>query len=168
MKPTWVVLTLLGIAGLGGSAFVTDEPNQVAVLGERLFSDPILSRTRTISCATCHRPDYAFADTSAVSVGVRGQRGKRNTPSAMNVLLQANFFWDGRAATLEEQVLAPIENPDEMDLPIAEAVNRLNRSKTYVAQFGRVFGELPSRTNLAKALAEFQRTLETADSPFDD
>lgn len=168
MKPTFYILAAIVTFVLVGSAFVTDEPTGPATLGERLFSDPILSRTRKISCATCHIPQYAFADTSAVSAGVFGRRGKRNTPSAMNVLLQANFFWDGRAKTLEEQALAPIENPDEMDLPIAEALKRLNTSKTYVAQFRRVFGESPNRTNLAKALAAFQQTLETNETPFDD
>lgn len=168
MKQTLYVLAGILTFVLVGSAFVTDESTGPATLGECLFSDPILSRNRTISCATCHIPQFAFADTSAVSLGVFGRKGKRNTPSAMNVLLQANFFWDGRAKTLEEQALVPIENPDEMDLPVAEAVKRLNKSKTYVAQFGRVFGELPNKTNLAKALAEFQRTLETGDTPLDD
>lgn len=168
MKRTLYVLTAIVAFVLAGSSFITDEPNGPATLGQRLFSDPILSRNRTVSCATCHIPQYAFADTSAVSAGVFGRKGKRNTPSAMNVLLQANFFWDGRAATLEEQALAPIENPDEMDLPINLAVKRLNSSKSYVAQFRRVFGESPNRANLAKALADFQRTLETSESLLDD
>lgn len=168
MRSTLSVLAAIVIFALISSAFVTDGPDSPARLGEQLFSDPILSRNRTVSCATCHLPAYAFADTSALSTGVFGRKGTRNTPSAMNVLLQSNFFWDGRAKTLEEQALAPIENPDEMDLPIAEAVKRLNKSKTYVAQFGRVFGKLPNKTNLALALAEFQRTLETSEAPFDD
>lgn len=168
MKMTLVFLTVSAAFVLVGSAFVTDEPGERASLGERLFSDPILSRNRTVSCATCHIPAYAFADTSVVSMGVFGRKGKRNTPSAMNVLLQANFFWDGRAATLEEQALIPIANPDEMDLPIDVAVKRLNKSRMYRAYFRRVFGELPTRTNLALALACFQRTLETSESPLDD
>ncbi len=154
--------------GVLSVAFTGGEPVTPATLGRALFFDPILSRNRTVSCASCHREEFAFADTSAVSVGVFGRRGKRNTPSAMNVLLQANFFWDGRAATLEEQALAPIENPDEMDLPIALAVRRLNGSKTYRARFQQTFGELPSQATLAKALAAFERTLETPDTPFDD
>jgi cytochrome c peroxidase len=151
-----------------GATFLTDEPTDKAALGKRLFFDPILSRNHTISCATCHKEEFAFADTSALSLGVFGRKGKRNTPSSMNVLLQSSFFWDGRAATLEEQALIPIVNPDEMDLPIDVAVNRLNRSQTYRTYFERIFGELPSKTNLAKALAEFQQTLETSETPFDD
>lgn len=153
---------------LVGATLVTDEPLDKMTLGKRLFFDPILSRNRTISCATCHREDYAFADTSALSLGVFGRKGKRNTPSAMNVRLQANFFWDGRATTLEEQALIPIANPDEMDLPIDLAIKRLNGSKTYRAYFMKVFGELPTKANLARALSEFEQTLETADSPLDD
>ncbi len=149
-------------------AFTTDEPTDKATLGKRLFFDPILSRNHTISCASCHQETFAFADTLAVSLGVFGRKGKRNTPSAMNVLLQASFFWDGRAATLEEQALMPIANPDEMDLPIDVAVKRLSNSRTYRAYFKQVFGELPAKTNLAKALAAFQQTLETPETPFDD
>lgn len=168
MKARQVAL-LAGLAFMGTAATVaTDEPTPQVALGQRLFFDPILSRTRTLSCATCHRPDYAFADTSAVSVGVRGRKGRRNTPSAMNVLLQANFFWDGRAATLEEQALIPIADPNEMDLPINVAVKRLNASAAYRQAFGQTFGALPSKTNLAQALAAYQRTLETSEAPFDD
>ena len=164
---TRLLAILMALVGIGATVG-TNAPAAKAALGKRLFSDPILSRTRTISCATCHIPSHAFADTSAVSKGVFGRKGKRNTPSAMNVLMQDSFFWDGRAATLEEQALAPIENPDEMNLPIDRAVKRLNGSRLYRTEFGRVFGELPNKTNLATALAEFQRTLETNESPFDD
>ena len=163
----WVLTAIGAFVGVGAT-FVPDAPTDKAALGKRLFFDSILSRNRTISCATCHKAEFAFADTSALSVGVFGRRGKRNTPSAMNVLLQASFFWDGRAKTLEEQALAPIENHDEMDLPIEQAITRLNNSRTYRAEFGRVFGELPNKSNLAKALALFQQTLETAETPFDD
>ncbi len=168
MKTYLYFLTALIAFVLVGATFVTDEPMDKMTLGKRLFFDPILSRNRTISCATCHREDFAFADTSALSLGVFGRKGKRNTPSAMNVRLQANFFWDGRAATLEEQALIPIANPDEMDLPIDLAIKRLNGSKTYRAYFKQVFGELPTKANLARALSEFEQTLETAESPLDD
>ena len=168
MKTYAFFLMIIVTAGFISATFITSEPTDKATLGRKLFFDPILSRNRTISCASCHREEFAFADTSAVSLGVLGRKGKRNTPSAMNVLLQASFFWDGRAATLEEQALIPIANPDEMDLPIDVAVKRLNGSRTYRAYFKQIFGELPTRTNLAKALAEFQQTLETPETPFDD
>ena len=168
MKTYACLLAAIVATGLLSAAFTTDEPFTKATLGRQLFFDPILSRNRTISCATCHREEFAFADTSAVSLGVLGRKGKRNTPSAMNVLLQSSFFWDGRAATLEEQALIPIANPDEMDLPIDVAVKRLKGSRAYRTYFAQVFGELPTKTNLAKALAEFQQTLETNESPLDD
>lgn len=142
-------------------------PDQAA-LGQRLFFDPILSRDSTISCASCHRPAYAFADTAAVSTGVRGRKGVRNTPTAMNVNLQRTFFWDGRAGSLEEQALAPIANPLEMDLPVATAILRLRNSSTYSRYFREVFDREPDSASLAKAIAAFERTLETSNSPFDN
>lgn len=149
-------------------SFYSKEPANKAELGELLFSDPILSRDRTISCASCHKPAFAFADTSAVSLGVQGRKGVRNTPTAMNLSLQRTFFWDGRAKTLEEQALAPIANPDEMDLPIATAIQRLNADEKYKLYFRKIFNAAPDSTNLAAALAAFERTLETSDSPFDN
>lgn len=168
MKAYLYVLLAVVSFVLVGATLVPDEPMDRTTLGKRLFFDPILSRNRTISCATCHREDFAFADTSALSSGVFGRKGKRNTPSAMNVRLQANFFWDGRAATLEEQALIPIANPDEMGLPLDGAIKRLNGNKTYRTYFMKVFGELPTKANLARALSAFEQTLETAESPLDD
>jgi cytochrome c peroxidase len=138
-----------------------------AALGERLFFDPILSRDRTVSCASCHKPEYAFADNVAFSAGVRGQRGTRNTPSAANTAGRIDFFWDGRAASLEEQALGPIANPGEMDLPLHEAVERLNSDASYADAFRKVFGSPATEKTLAKAIAAFERTLETADTPYD-
>ena len=150
------------------TAIVCKEPANKAELGRLLFFDPILSRDSTISCASCHKPAYAFADTSAVSTGVHGRKGVRNTPPAMNLVLQQSFFWDGRAKNLEEQVLAPIANPLEMDLPVEEAVRRLRNSATYSRYFEKVFGRQPDSSTLAAAIAAFERTLETSDSPFDN
>src|SRR5262245_47930768 len=87
------------------------DPENKAALGKILFFDPILSSDSTISCASCHKPEFAFADSSATSIGIGGIKGERNTPSAMNVTLHQKFFWDGRAKSLEDQALAPIENP---------------------------------------------------------
>lgn len=144
------------------------EPATKAELGKLLFFDPILSRNRTISCASCHKPDHAFADTVAVSMGIDQQKGTRNTPSAMNLLLQRSFFWDGRAKSLEEQALAPIENKMEMDLPVETALSRLRNNKNYRDWFNKIFSNDPTRENLAEAIAAFERSLETSDSPFDN
>jgi len=169
MKTLYLILFLAGLVlVLSQSAFTDTDPKTPAELGRKLFFDPILSKTKKISCASCHKEEFAFADTSAVSLGVRHQKGVRNTPSAMNMKLQVAFFWDGRANTLEKQALMPIENKIEMDLPLTTAVWRLNNSPVYTAAFQNVFHEAPNARNLAKALAEFERTLETSDSPLDD
>jgi cytochrome c peroxidase len=153
---------------LMASSFTGKEPSSKQELGELLFFDPILSDNRTISCASCHKPAFAFADTSRVSLGVRKKKGSRNTPSAMNLSLQPVFFWDGRAKTLEEQALAPIENPVEMNLHVEEAVDRLRKSEKYNRWFKAIFNSEPTRANLGEAIAAFERTLETSDSPFDN
>ncbi len=150
------------------TSFSNDEPADAIALGKLLFSDPILSKDKTISCATCHKPAFAFADTSALSTGFAGRKGTRNTQTAMNLRMDTSFFWDGRAKTLEEQALAPIKNPDEMNLVVDEAVKRLKRSKKYTAYFKKIFYSEPTAELLAKAIAAFERTLETSDSPFDD
>lgn len=160
-----IAVAALSIAWM--SAGILKEPADEAELGKLLFSDPILSKDSTISCASCHIPAYAFADTSAVSKGVGGVKGDRNTPSAMNVVLHGFFFWDGRAQTLEEQALAPIVNPKEMNLSLEEAIHRLRRSAAYSLYFRKIYGAAPDTANLAKAIAAFERTLETSDSPFD-
>jgi len=136
-------------------------------LGKLLFFDPILSSDYSVSCASCQKPNYAFADTSAVSRGVAQKKGSRNTPSAMNVSLHNSFFWDGRAVTLEEQALAPIENVSEMNLPLKQAINRLKNNKQYHRLFEEVFNSDPTSKNLGEAIAAFERSLETSDSPFD-
>jgi cytochrome c peroxidase len=169
MNKLYFILFLAGLVlVIAQSSFRDSEPKTAAELGRKLFFDPILSKTKKISCASCHKKEFAFADTSAVSLGVRHQKGVRNTPSAMNMKLQVAFFWDGRATTLEQQALMPIENPIEMDLPVKTAVWRLNNSQVYKTLFKSIFNEAPNQHNLAKAFAEFERTLETSDSPLDD
>ena len=162
-----VMMTITAIVFIQATAKMNNATDKEK-LGEALFFDPILSKDSTVSCASCHRPEYAFADTSPVSVGVDGKKGIRNTPTAMNLSLGKSFFWDGRAKTLEEQALAPIENPDEMNLRVDEAVHRLKNSKKYREYFLKVFNNEPDRTNLVAAIAAFERTLETSDSPFDN
>lgn len=163
-------LLLLGIAAsvlvLGAFSSGPEEVTE-ARLGELLFFDPVLSADQTISCASCHKPEFAFADTSAVSVGVHGRRGIRNTPSVMNMASREAFFWDGRASTLEEQALMPIADTNEMNLPIAEAIARLRASSKYRSLFLQVYNRLPDESSLGAALAAFERTLETADTPND-
>jgi cytochrome c peroxidase len=144
------------------------EIKSVVALGKKLFSEKILSKDSSISCASCHIPKYAFADTVAFSVGIGGKLTKRNTPSVLNMKNRPYYFWDGRAASLEEQALMPIQNPDEMGLPINEAVKRLNQSREYKQLFQKIFNQKPTAKNLAAAFSAYEKTLETVDSKFDD
>ena len=130
-------------------------------LGAKLFFDPILSKDKSISCARCQNPEFAFADSSALSIGVGGKLGTRNTPSVMNMLSRPLFFHDGRAASLEEQALGPIENPVEMNLNYTEAIKRVKREKHYIFYFNKVYQQAPDSTNILKALAAFQNSLES-------
>lgn len=136
-------------------------------LGEKLFFDPILSRDSSISCASCHKPEFAFADNTALSKGVFNRLGNRNTPSAMNQGNRNFYFWDGRAETLEEQALGPMENHVEMDFPLNLSIKRLLRSKEYVEAFRYVYGHNPSRELLGQAIASYETTLETGNTVFD-
>lgn len=168
MKQGFIITFFAGIVVLAMLSFTDDKQEKITKeqLGEMLFFDNILSEDQSISCASCHKPEYAFADTSAFSLGVHGRVGNRNTPSAMNVASRNALFWDGRAASLAEQALGPIENPVEMNLPIKEAISRLNNSK-YKKLFLDVYGAIPDKENLGDALAAFEETLETSDTPND-
>jgi len=150
------------------SATPNPAPTTKEALGRLLFFDRILSKNYTISCASCHKPRFAFADSSAVSTGIKGKKGTRNTPTAMNISLSKTFFWDGRSGTLEQQALEPIQNPDEMNLSIEEAIYRLEKHGRYNQYFRKIFGSGPTKENLANAIASFERTLETSNSSFDN
>jgi cytochrome c peroxidase len=144
------------------------EPNSIAELGELLFFDPILSSDSTISCASCHKPQFAFADNVPFSFGIDSLKGNRNTPSAMNLADRFFFFHDGRAMSLEEQVKGPIENPIEMNLPLSVAIDKIKRHQQYNDFFIKLFKHRATKEDLTFALAEYERGLETADTPFDD
>ncbi len=169
MKNTYrIVLSFAGLV-LVLAAFL---PSEKAVLtsedlGRLLFEDNILSSDHSISCASCHIEAFAFSDTAAVSLGVGGQKGTRNTPAITNMTYRASFFWDGRSPSLEHQVLQPIENPVEMDLPLPVALERLRTSARYQGYFRAIYGRQPDSLSLAAALADFVRTLETGNTPFD-
>jgi len=142
-------------------------PAKVA-LGERLFFEPLLSADEKLSCSSCHKPEHAFSDTVAVSAGVYGRRGTRNAPSIVNAAYGDSFFWDGRAATLEDQALQPIQAPNEMDMSLDSVLQRLGGKPEYRERFAAAFpdGEV-SAPNLARAIASYVRTLRSGDSPFD-
>ena len=141
-------------------------------LGRKLFFDKRLSRDGTVSCASCHQlsEDKGGADGLRVSTGIGGQRGGRNVPTVLNAAFQRVLFWDGRAISLEEQALGPLTNPVEMGMADLQAVEaRLASLPEYVPLFANAFPDQPvlSATNLARAIAIYERTLITPDSPYD-
>jgi cytochrome c peroxidase len=136
-------------------------------LGRRLFFDPILSVDRTIACASCHDPAHGFAGREARALGVHGKRGSRHAPSLLNRAYATNLFWDGRATSLEDQALRPIEDSHEMGNTMAEAIARLRAHPDYPARFRAAFDDGVTPANLARALASFERTLLLGDTPVD-
>jgi len=141
-------------------------PEAIA-LGKALFGDRRLSVDRSVSCSSCHSPEQAFSDRVPASRAAGGGHTRRNTPSLHNAGYRTVFFWDGRVTSLETQVLRPIVNPDEMDLPIAEAVVRLDEAPSYREAFESAFDGPPTERALARALASYVRTLRAGDSDFD-
>lgn len=142
-------------------------PEKVA-LGEKLFLDKRLSVDDTVSCSTCHEPELGFVDGKPLSEGVRQQKVTRNSPTVLNALFNATQFWDGRAATLEDQAKLPILNPREMGMPSPEAVvAKVKGIPEYVTEFKRVFGRDVNYDDLAAAIAAFERTQFSGSARFD-
>ncbi|MGH9667289.1 MAG: cytochrome-c peroxidase [Bryobacteraceae bacterium] len=120
-------------------------------LGRKLFFDKRLSRGGSLSCSNCHDPRHSFRDARQISVGVFDRKGTRRVPTLVNRVYGKSFFWDGRTTTLEQQVMQPIANPHEMDMPLGEAASRVGLSQQAVSQ----------------ALASYVRTILSGDSPYD-
>ncbi len=136
-------------------------------LGKMLFFDNRLSGDHSMSCATCHDPKKGYADGLKRAVGFGGKELGRHSPTVLNIAYNGAQFWDGRAATMEQQAMAPIEAEVEMNLPRAEMGIRLNDIPEYKKRFWAVFGEEPNLENVGKAIAAFERTIITPNSPFD-
>lgn len=137
-------------------------------LGKLLFFDARLSKNNDISCATCHNPKTGWQDGVPLAVGDKGAVGSRNTPGILNAAYQMHQFWDGRAKSLEEQALGPIQADVEMNLSLDEALARLKNIKGYVQLFEKAYpGEGITKDTLAKAIASFERTIVSSDAPFD-
>jgi cytochrome c peroxidase len=137
-------------------------------LGRILYFDPRLSADNTVSCATCHSPQYAFTDGAAVSTGIRGQKGGRSAPTVINRAYSLAQFWDGRAATLEEQAKGPIANPIEMDHKHDACTSKIQAVAGYRGLFEKAFGT-PEVTmdRMAQAIATFERTVLSGNSAYD-
>ena len=142
---------------------------EVVALGKMLFFDKQLSRDKTISCASCHFPEQAFSNAGkSVSTGIDGKAGARNTPALFNLAWAKVFFWDGGATSLENQAFAPITSHEEMDFPLKELEKRLSAIPEYRSQFKVLFGiDTVYSVNVAMALAQYERTLVSANSKYD-
>lgn len=139
-----------------------------AELGKQLFFDPRLSGQNNLSCASCHHPGMAWEDGQPTSLGTPMTRLDRNTPTIQNLAWTPLLFWDGRAASLEEQALMPITSEVEMAQHADELIAEINSIPNYVTAFKEIFpDDGVSDLTVAKALATYQRTIITADTPFD-
>jgi cytochrome c peroxidase len=142
-------------------------PEKIA-LGEKLFFDGRLSADGTVACSTCHDPARAFTDGRPTSVGIKGGVGQRNAPTVLNALYDKTQFWDGRGQTLEDQAALPITNPIEMGQPSLDAaVAGIAAIEEYRQAFQQVFGRAPNGADLVRAIASYERTQVSFDSPFD-
>ena len=165
-------LLLLLLIALCKAEPVTPLPKNVpvnadkAALGKALFFDPILSRDGTVSCASCHDIFSGGDDGKKVSVGINNQKGTINAPTVLNAIFNFRQFWDGRARDLAEQAAGPIENPVEMGNSFPSLIRTLKNSH-YKAKFDKIYKEGITKATITDAIAEFEKTLITPDSPFD-
>lgn len=138
-------------------------------LGKMLFFDRRLSVNDSISCATCHDPATAYAERNQATTGARGQQGRRNAPTVLNAMFYEELFWDGRSRSLEDQMRQPLLNPDEMGMASEEAViAKLKAAPVYQRMFRSAFIDQGiTMETLAKAIAAFERTRLSGNSPFD-
>jgi cytochrome c peroxidase len=169
-KPIGPVVEIKAPLGLPPVPIPADNPPtaETIALGKRLYNDAKLSADNTVSCAVCHNPAIGFGDGKPVSAGIGGKTGTRNAPTVLNAAYYPRQFWDGRAASLEEQAAGPIANPIEMNLPHEAAVAKLNADPTYRDEFEKAFGPGPvTMDKVQKAIASFERTVVSANSPFD-
>ena len=165
--PPGISAQLYALAVPGGR-----EPSrQLAALGEKLFNDKRLSVDDTVACATCHDPAQGFSDhrgNSPTSAGVQNQRGQRNAPTMLNAMFQASQFWDGRAATLEDQAKLPVLNPVEMaQKSPADVVAKLGKIPEYASGLKSLLGRDFTYDDIAAAIAAFERTQYSGNASFD-
>ncbi|MBN8733038.1 MAG: cytochrome-c peroxidase [Acidobacteria bacterium] len=168
--PTGKTIPLPSALGLPPVSYPGNNPPtaETVALGRKLFFDPILSRDNSISCASCHDPEAAFSDARRFSPGVGEQLGNRQAMTILNAVYHQTQFWDGRSLTLEQQAEGPIQNPIEMASSLTGVERKLAASPEYVALFAQAFG--PGRITyplVTKALAAYERTLVSGNSPFD-
>ncbi|MBP2242202.1 cytochrome c peroxidase [Cytobacillus eiseniae] len=154
---------------LGEMPVPADNPmtDEKVELGKTLYFDPRLSGNNVQSCMSCHAPGAGYGDGMSTFIGFEGHQGGRNSPTIINSGYYPTNFWDGRAGSLEEQALGPIQSEVEMNQNLDELVIELNGVPTYVEQFNTVFNDQISADNIAKAIAAFERTIVISDTAFD-
>lgn len=136
-------------------------------LGRMLYFDTRMSKDGTVSCATCHDPKVAWTENRPTSTGINKQVGGRNSPTVINAAYAKSMFWDGRAKDLEAQATGPVENPIEMGHSMVAVVKQLSEIPEYQQRFQKVFGGPVTKENFAKAIAAFERTILSGNSPYD-
>lgn len=156
-------------AGLPAVSFPKHNPStpEKIALGKQLYFDGRLSADNKVSCASCHDPAKGFSNGEQFATGVEGKKGGRNSPTVINTAFQKFQFWDGRAGSLEDQALGPIQNPIEMNMPLDAVVAKLNGINGYKQQFQKVFGTDVTADGIAKAIAAYERTILCGDAPYD-
>ncbi len=156
-------------AGLPPVSHPKDNPStpEKIALGKQLFFDGRLSADNKVSCALCHDPAKGFSNGEQFATGVEGQKGGRNSPTIINSAYGKLQFWDGRAKSLEDQAMGPVQNPIEMKMSLDEVVKKLNAIEGYKTQFQQVFGTDVTSDGMAKAIAAYERTVLSGDAPFD-
>jgi cytochrome c peroxidase len=139
-----------------------------AILGQQLFFEPRLSKSKQVSCASCHEPQLAWADGKRVANGDFQEQGNRNTPTIINIGFAKSLFWDGRSPTLEDQVHEPIEDSVEMNTKFETAINNIRNIRGYEALFIAAFGDKKvTEDRVSMALATYQRSIKSTRSKFD-
>jgi cytochrome c peroxidase len=170
VKPVGAVITIANPLGLPPVPVPADNPPtaETIALGRRLYYDKALSADNTIACASCHDPKFGFSDGAQFSTGIKGQKGGRNAPTVFNAAYFDLQFWDGRAPSLEKQAVGPVGNPIEMGNTLDGMEKTLNLDASYKADFEKAFGPGPITSDkVGKAIASFERTVISANSPFD-
>lgn len=155
--------------GLAQVSYPEDNPpsEEKIALGKQLYFDGRLSRDNTVSCASCHDPRKGYSNGERFATGVGGKKGGRSAPTVINAAYNMFQFWDGRAGSLEEQALGPIQNPIEMNMTLTEVVAKLNAIEGYRKQFQQVFGTDVTSEGIAQAIAAYERTVLSGDAPYD-
>lgn len=169
-KPIGQPIEIKAPLGLPPVPVPADNPPtaETIALGRRLYYDPQLSIDSTVACATCHTPDHGFADPKPFSEGVQGKKGGRNAPTVINTAYYTLQFWDGRAPSLEKQAEGPVQNSLEMTNTLENVEKKLSADPSYKADFEKAYGPGPiTYEKVEKAIASFERTVITGNSPFD-